>query len=149
MRLTLHTDYGLRVLLVLARERALDRAHPLTVPALATALDVSREHLVKVVQALAAAGWVATRPGRGGGVHLAVAPDALDVADVVAHLEGRGGVLACVAEPAVCVLEPGCRLRRKLMAAEDAFYAALAGTSVADLVRRPRATDGLARLAVR
>ena len=141
MKLRLQTDYALRVLIYLARCEDLTR-----VDAMAEAYDVSREHLVKVVQALARHGWVETKAGRGGGVRLTADPARLDVATVIGAFEGREGVLECVAEPTVCVLEPGCRLRRKLMAAEAAFYRELEGTTLADLVQRPRAGTGLSRL---
>lgn len=143
MKLRLQTDYALRVLIYLARSGEISR-----VDAIAEAYDVSREHLVKVVQALSRHGYTETRSGRGGGVRLAQLPADIDVADVVGAFEGRQGVLECVAEPQVCVLEPGCRLRRKLIAAEAAFYDELAGTTLADLVARPRPSTGLARLPI-
>jgi len=143
MKLRLQTDYALRILITLAREPRLVR-----VDAVAEAFRISREHLVKVAQALSRHGWVETRAGRGGGMRLAVAAESIDVAAVVGAFEGREGVLECVAEPTVCALEPGCRLRKKLIAAEAAFYRELQGTSLADLVRTPRAGSGLARLSV-
>jgi DNA-binding IscR family transcriptional regulator len=59
---------------------------------------------------------------------------------VVADFEGRSGVLACVAEPTVCVLEPGCVLRHALMDAENAFYDTLGKLTIADAVE-PRSTQ--------
>ncbi len=143
MRLRLQTDYALRVLIYLARSDGLVR-----VESVAEAYDVSREHLVKVVQALARHGWVTTRAGRGGGVRLTGSAADVDVGEVVAAFEGRQGVLECVLEPETCVLEPGCRLRRKLIEAEAAFYAVLEGMTLADLVARPGPSTGLARLPV-
>ncbi len=147
MKLRLQTDYALRVLIYLARAGTTDGAETLVrVDSMAEAYDISREHLVKVVQALSRHGYTATRSGRGGGVRLAMAPEDIDAAAVVGDFEGRNGVLECVVEPTVCVLEPGCRLRRKLMAAEAAFYAVLEGTTLADLVAKPSASSGLAQL---
>lgn len=144
MQLTLHTDYGLRVLILLAHgQRAA------TTDEMAEALDVSKHHLVKVVQTLARHGWVRTLRGRAGGVELTVDPEMLNVGDVTAALEGKDGVLACVVSPEVCVLEPGCRLRRQLMAAEEAFYDVLRQSSLADLVRRPAPGHGLTKRSLR
>lgn len=140
MHLNLATDYGLRVLLYLSRA-----SEPTPVGEIAQAFAISKDHLVKVVQQLGRLGYVRTLPGRRGGVTLARAPGAIDVGRVVAQLEGRHGVLACIEDPSVCVLEPGCSLRRRLRAAEDAFYAVLEGTTIADLVRGPR-RGGLANL---
>jgi len=141
MRLKLQTDYALRVLLYLA---AADRLCP--VDEIAGAYAISREHLVKVVQQLAREGWVATRAGRQGGVELSRPAAQISVADVVAAFEGRREILECVSTPSVCVLEPGCDLRRLLMAAEQAFYDALGATTVAELVRRRR--GGIANLSI-
>jgi len=138
VNLKLQTDFGLRILIYLART-----GRRATLDEIAQFFDISREHLVKVGQALTAHGWVQSTRGRSGGLDLAVSADDVDVGDVVAALEGRNGVLQCVAEPDVCRLEPGCRLRRRLMVAEDAFYAALSGLSLADLIRRPASHHGL------
>jgi Rrf2 family nitric oxide-sensitive transcriptional repressor len=150
VQLKLKTDYALRVLLMLAHRGShdgprhgaaddADRPAPLTTEAVAEAFGISKDHVVKVVQELARHGWVHTRPGRGGGIVLAVDPATLRVDEVVAAIEPRRGVLECVEHPDVCVLEPGCDLRRLLIDAERAFYDVLAGRSVADLVaRRPR-----------
>lgn len=141
MHLKLQTDFGLRILIYLARQGG-----RVPVDTVASAYDVSREHLVKVAQRLQKLGYIRTYAGRGGGMELARAPAAVDVGEVVARLEGRDGVLECVADSSVCVLEPGCRLRRLLISAEQAFYDALTGSTLADLVHRPHPRHGLARL---
>src|SRR2546423_9726938 len=106
MNLKVHTDYSLRVLLYLAHKN--DQA---SVDEIATAYQISKDHLFKVVQQLVHLGYVASKPGRRGGIRLKRKPADVRVGDVVAQLEGRNGVLACVEDPAVCVLEPGCMLR--------------------------------------
>ena len=143
MRLTLHTDYALRTLLYLAHTQK-----PAPVDAIAGAYAISREHLVKVVQTLTRLGYVSTRAGRGGGVSLARDPGEITVSQVVADVEGRQQVLECVLRPKVCPLEPGCGLRRLLMQAEDAFYAALEGTTIADLAHPKSRRGGIHNLAL-
>ncbi|MCB9896671.1 MAG: Rrf2 family transcriptional regulator [Planctomycetes bacterium] len=141
MQLTLHTDYALRVLIFLARIGRRER-----VEAIADAFGVSKDHLVKVVQTLARLGYVQTHSGRGGGVSLAREAASIDVAEVVGELEGRQQLLACFDDAEACLLEPGCRLRKRLMLAEKAFFDALAGLTVADLVSRPDPRHGISRL---
>lgn len=133
MRLKLQTDYALRVLLWLAATR-----RQATADGLAAAFGASREHLVKVVQELARAGLVSTRPGRGGGVRLARPPEELRVAEVVARFEGRDAVVACLTDPRACGLHPGCDLRRLLRDAEQAFYDTLGTVTLADLAAGSR-----------
>jgi Rrf2 family nitric oxide-sensitive transcriptional repressor len=69
LRLTSFTDYGPRVLMRIAG--APDRAF--TTSELADEFRVSRNHLAKVISALAAAGLLETRHGGGG--MLARAPE--------------------------------------------------------------------------
>src|SRR5690625_6756006 len=73
MRLTHYTDYTLRVLTYLGA-RPGERS---TIREISEAYGVSRNHLMKVVQQLAAEGWVDSVRGVGGGLMLA--DDALDV----------------------------------------------------------------------
>jgi Rrf2 family nitric oxide-sensitive transcriptional repressor len=129
MRLTAFTDYGLRVLMRLAD----DPAASLTTEALARELALSRHHLQKVVQALARAGWVATRRGAGGGFTLAVEPAALSVGAVVRRLEEPQPLVECFrADGGACRLTPRCALRHRLARAREAFLADLDRTSLAD-----------------
>jgi Rrf2 family nitric oxide-sensitive transcriptional repressor len=149
MKLKLRTDFALRVLLYLSHRGHLKPGaseRPVPVDELAGAFDISRDHVVKVVQDLVRHGWAATRAGRGGGVSLAVDPASLSVGAVVAAFEDRAGVLECVASPQVCVLEPGCRLRRKLIEAEAAFYTVLDDVTVADMADTRGRPGGLRNL---
>jgi Rrf2 family nitric oxide-sensitive transcriptional repressor len=63
MRLTSFTDYGLRMLMRMAS--APDRAF--STADLADEFGLSRNHLAKIMQRLARAGYVDTRRGSGGG----------------------------------------------------------------------------------
>jgi Rrf2 family nitric oxide-sensitive transcriptional repressor len=143
MRLRLQTDFALRVLLYLSY---VDRKA--TVNEIADSFGISREHLVKVVQALARHGYVLTQPGRHGGVTLACDPKTTTVREVVEKIEGRHGVLDCVAAPGSCPMEPGCDLRRLLMFAEEKFYAALATKTLGDLTQGSSSRGGLKNLSI-
>ena len=135
MILTLHTDYALRTLLFLSHATA-----QVSVAEVAEAYGISREHLFKVVQALVKLGYVHSRTGRNGGIRLARDPADIRVADVVAHFEGRSGVLPCVGDPGYCVLGAGCKLRHALIDAENSFYESLGRVTFADLLASNGAT---------
>jgi DNA-binding IscR family transcriptional regulator len=62
-------------------------------------------------------------------------PETIKIDEVVGQFEGRNGVLACVDDPGVCILEPGCVLRNVLIKAEAAFYDTLGQLSLADIIR--------------
>ena len=146
MVLKLQTDYALRTLMYLAHVGG-----QASVQEVAAAYGISRDHLFKVVQHLVRLGFVASRPGRAGGVRLAMDPADIRCGEVVAGFEGRHGLLPCVRDPSACVLEPGCVLRNALMKAEDAMYGVLERFSVADMLRANAASrhGGLFNLTVR
>src|SRR6266576_2534036 len=130
MNLKVHTDYALRTLLYLAH-----RDEQASVDEIARAYGISKDHLFKVVQELVRFGYVTSKSGRHGGVKLRRDPAEIRVDKVVADFEGRHGVLACVEDPTVCNLEPGCMLRIQLMRAEAAFYDTLAQMTIADVLK--------------
>ena len=130
VNLRTQTDYAMRVLLYLAYKPA-----QTPVEAIADAYGISKDHLVKVVQHLVRLGYVRSQSGRFGGVRLARRAEEIGVSQVIADFEGRNGVLPCVGDPDVCVLEPGCVLRNLLMKAETAFYGTFDGVTLADLIK--------------
>ena len=67
MQLTRHTDYALRILLYLG---AYTRG-PVSVNEIAGYFNISRHHLVKIVQQLTGHGFVVTTRGKHGGMQLA------------------------------------------------------------------------------
>lgn len=143
MRLTAFTDYGLRALMRLAG--APERTF--STDEIAREFAISRHHLTKVVRDLAAAGFVATRKGAGGGLRLARPAETITLGDVVRSLEARQALVECFrADGGACTLEPRCRLKARLAAANAAFLAALDRTTLADCAypapparrRRPR-----------
>ena len=130
MKLRLQTDYALRALIFLGY---VDRKS--TAEEIAATFDVSKDHLVKVIQQLSRLGYVRALPGRGGGVVLTQDAAEILVGDVIKAMEGAVGILGCVNDSKFCPMEPGCRLRRVLMSAEAAFYDELGTVSIADLYR--------------
>ncbi|TJY56257.1 Rrf2 family transcriptional regulator [Sinimarinibacterium sp. CAU 1509] len=134
MRLTAFTDYGLRVLMRLAG--APDRLF--TTDKLAEEFGISRNHLAKVVQDLARAGFIRTQRGAGGGFMLAVAPGSISLGDVVRQLEQRQSLVECFrSDGGACSLTPRCRLKSRLVAAQEAFLTELDRTSLAECVYVP------------
>lgn len=135
MRLTSFTDYGLRVLMRMAG----DPARAFTTADLATEFQVSRNHLAKVISALAAAGLLKTRRGSGGGAMLARQPADIRLGDVVALLEADQALVDCFAAGGTaCTLAPHCRLKTRLRHAETAFVADLNRSTLADCLYRPQ-----------
>lgn len=135
MQLTRFTDFGLRVLMYLTQCR--DRPAAVTIPEIAGRFDVSRHHLVKVVHFMAQREWVSTSRGKGGGLSLARLPSEYRVGDLIRELEQQGPLIDCREPP--CALDGSCRLSGVLAQTLNAFYDALNGYTLADLVRDPTA----------
>ncbi|WP_447919077.1 Rrf2 family transcriptional regulator [Achromobacter aegrifaciens] len=135
MQLTRFTDFGLRVLMYLTQCR--DRSAAVTIPEIADRFSVSRNHLVKVVHFMAQQGWVSTSRGKGGGLRLSRSADNYRVGDLIRQLEQQGPLIDCREPP--CALDGACRLSGVLAQTLQAFYDALNGYTLADLVRDPTA----------
>ncbi len=134
MRLTLHTDYALRVLMHLA----LAPGRLVTISEVAASFSISRNHLVKVAHELGQAGFVETMRGRGGGLRLARPPEEIAIGDVVRAMEEDFRIVECFDRDAnSCCIAPTCRLKRLLKEALDAWLAVLDGATLADLVEKP------------
>ena len=136
MRLTAFTDFGLRALMRLAAEAE----RKVTTEELASELKISRHHLTKVLRTLADAGVIETQRGSGGGIRLGRSPKKISLGEIVRVLEARQALVECFrADGGDCILSPGCRLKGKLAAAEEAFLRSLDQTSIADCAHpRPR-----------
>lgn len=130
MRLNVGTDYGLRVLMFLLAEPG-ERAQ---VDQMADAFAVSANHLNKVVQRLARAGFIETFRGRSGGIILARPPGDINLGDVVRSLEADFGLVECFLDGGMgCCLSPACRLRGVVREALEAFLDTLSRYTLADL----------------
>lgn len=143
MRLTLHTDYALRLLMLLAMEPG--RLH--TIEEIARRHGISRNHLMKVTQTLAQSGFVDSLRGRGGGLRLAREAATITLGDVLRATEDSFALVECF-DPGrnTCVLATACGLRGPIEAALAAFLAVLDGHSLADLVRSPGTLRQMRRL---
>jgi Rrf2 family transcriptional regulator, nitric oxide-sensitive transcriptional repressor len=136
MRLTVFSDYTLRVLMYLA----LDRTRLATIPEIAAAYGISENHLMKVVHQLARAGVVESVRGKGGGVRLARAPEEIRLGEVVRASEGDTPIVECLSgKPSSCRISSPCRLKGILVDAFAALYDSLDEHTLADLVETPRA----------
>ena len=134
MRLTLHTDYSLRLLMLLALEP--DELH--TIEEVAVRYGISRNHLMKVTQTLAQAGFVDSLRGRGGGLRLGKPAAKIILGDVVRATEDGFNLVECFDRKTnTCVVAPVCGLRGPLEEAVLAFLRTLDKYSLADLVANP------------
>ena|SRR5688572_7126388 len=144
MQLTAFTDYTLRTLMGLGAVAP----EKLTMGQLSEAYGISVHHLLKVVNELAALGYVETMRGKAGGARLARAPNEICIGTVVRQVESEFGVVPCLREgEAPCVIAPACRLKRLLAGATESFLGELDRHTLADLLEPRRKLQTLLKLA--
>lgn len=132
MRLTYFSDYAFRVLMYLAVTP--DRR--CTIREISDAYDISRAHLMKVVNLLTREGLVLAQRGPSGGLTLALPPDQIRLGDVIRKTEDDLGLVECFRPENSCRLTPSCALAPAISRALQAFLAELDKQTIADLVRK-------------
>ncbi|MFG6158803.1 RrF2 family transcriptional regulator [Halomonas sp. 1390] len=130
MHLTRFTDYSLRVLLYLAvkgEERS-------TINEIAERFEISRNHLMKVVQDLNHQGYLTAIRGKNGGLVLKRRPEDIPLGELVRATERDLELVECFGDSNECVITPACRLKPILAEALAAFIAVLDRYTLADLL---------------
>ena len=134
MQLTHFTDLGLRVLMYTSQPQRITRSgQAITISEIAASLNVSRNHLVKVVHFMANQEWLITTRGKGGGLALAKSPADYNLGHVIRILEGTTQVVNCAEPP--CALRFACGLKSVLDDALQAFYQCLDQYTLADMIQ--------------
>jgi Rrf2 family transcriptional regulator, nitric oxide-sensitive transcriptional repressor len=135
MRLTMQTDYALRMLVHLG----VHNQRLVTVGETACAFAVSKNHMTKVAHRLCHEGFVKAVRGNGGGLRLALRPSEINIGEVVRRIESDFSLVGCF-EPRCedCRISSACLLRSALRNALKAFHETLGEYTLQDLlVTRP------------
>lgn len=134
MRLTLFTDYSLRVLMY----TALVPDRLVTVAELSKAYDISINHIMKIVHFLAQQGYLETIRGKGGGMRLQRAPADINLGQLVRTTEVNDTLVECFdSASSKCRIDGhGCMVGAVLRKAQHAFFEELSGHTLDDLLRR-------------
>ena len=127
MKLTRYTDYALRVLVYIG----LCPDGQASIAEIAARYGISENHLMKVVQQLGRAGFLATSRGRGGGVRLGRQPELIRIGDVVRVTETDFDIADCEN----CMLGGQCKLTSVFAKATAAFLAVLDQYTLVDVIK--------------
>ena len=134
MRLSEYTDYTLRVLMYCAAHRE----RLVTIAELAEHHRLSKNHLMKVVNALTRSGYLTAVRGRSGGLKLARPAAEIGLGDVVRATEPDFALVECFSTGNQCVIAGCCRLPHALTEALDAFLGALDRYTLESIALKPR-----------
>ena len=135
--LTQRSRYGLRAMLLLAREPA--AAPPVPMSRIAQEAVIPRKFLEIILADLKKAKLVISTRGKQGGFHLARPASMISFGDIIRVIEGPLALVPCVSRTAYkrckdCRDEASCEIRRAMMIVRDDTARILDGTSLAAAV---------------
>jgi len=131
MRLTLQTDFALRVLIHVG----VNDGKLTTINDIAQSFGISKAHLMKVVNYLSQMGYLDTVRGRNGGIRLMREARHINIGQVVRDTEESLDIIGCLERNGYCCIERVCVLRGALRDATQAFLAVLDTYTLADLIK--------------
>ncbi|KMW59510.1 Nitrite-sensitive transcriptional repressor NsrR [Candidatus Rhodobacter oscarellae] len=107
-----------------------------TASAVARLFGLSEHHVAKICSRLVQGGLLVSARGRNGGLALARPAEEITLGDAARCLAEQTALVECFGGgPCDCLILPACGLRAPLAKAQEAFYAALDGHSLAEAVR--------------
>jgi Rrf2 family nitric oxide-sensitive transcriptional repressor len=128
MQLTNFTDFGLRALIFLA---SLPKDELTSITIVTETFDVSRNHMVKIINKLGQEGYVKTVRGKNGGICLGRPAELINIGDVIRSIEPLQ-VVNCA--PDFCHITSACRLKNALAKAKQAFLGELDNYTIQDML---------------
>ncbi|MBQ5152941.1 RrF2 family transcriptional regulator [Macrococcoides caseolyticum] len=132
MKLTLYSDYSLRVLMYIARQE-----HRVQIDEIANFYGISKNHLTKVVNNLATLGYIETTRGRGGGIRIKMAPEEINIGALIRKTEEHFNLVECFdRETNTCPIAGICGLQGVLGEALNAYLSVLDKYTLQDILFR-------------
>lgn len=129
MRMTVKTDYCLRVLIYLQTIK-----QKVTIKEIADAYGISKNHLSVAVNTLSELGYVISTSGPKGGIEFNSAFANKTVADLILKIEDMSIVECFNSDKNTCTLNPRCKLKNILKKATNAFVNELKDYKISELV---------------
>ncbi len=143
MRISRKSEYALRALVSLARERRWWGIHELS-----GRENIPVKFLEQILLALRHAGMLASKRGVGGGYTLLRAPDEITVAEIIRTFDGPLAPVPCAAErpteKCTCPDPRTCPVRLLMTRVRADLAAALENQTIGDMLRLAPGADTLA-----
>jgi len=133
MKIRQFTDYSLRVLMYLA----IQDQDLVTIREVAERYNISKNHLMKVVQELNLKGYLVATRGKHGGIRLSRDPEDINVGQLVRLMEQDSILVECFGPNNQCVITPACQLKKMLAEAMESFFTCLEQYTLEDLISTP------------
>ena len=137
MQLTLHTDYSLRILIYLT---FLGEGETVTISEITDQYEISRGHVMKVVNHLSQKGYLTSIRGKGGGVKLSRPASEINIGKVIRDMEPNFHVVECFnPKTPDCKIKSDCTLIPVLAEATNKFLGVFDQYSLQDVVKNQSA----------
>ncbi len=132
MRLNQASDFALRVLMFVATNKTdLSKIDDISMR-----YNISRAHLMKIVNKLARAGLLQTVRGRNGGLRLNLPPEHIRIGHVVRAIEEDFALVECMrGSQNKCIITPACHLTSIFAEALAEFIKVLDKYTLADITQ--------------
>jgi FeS assembly SUF system regulator len=122
------TDYAILAMVELARDGGI-----LSAQRLAERIHVETPTISKVLKQLAKRGLVTSSRGANGGYRVAKDAGAINVAEIIAAIEGPIAMTECSVEQGLCSVEHSCTMRSNWQRISLAVARALRDVSLAEM----------------
>ena len=136
------TDYAILAMVELARDGGILSAHRL-----AERVNVEVPTVSKVLKLLAKSGLVVSSRGANGGYRVARNAGAINVAEIIAAIEGPIAMTECSVEQGLCTVEHSCSMRSNWQRISLAVARALEHVSLAEMTMPMRFDSSALRIA--
>lgn len=134
MQLTKQTDFAFRVLIYLATHQSSETLSQ--IQQISDFYNISKNHLMKVVQKLSNHGYILAKRGHQGGLKLGKNAQDITLREIVELIEQTLDPVNCMQQDSPCILHGDCRLKMYLNQAQEAFLARLEKATLADLLNK-------------
>ncbi|MGL4338303.1 MAG: RrF2 family transcriptional regulator [Turicibacter sp.] len=130
MQLSKFTDYSFRILIFLGQ----NQKELYTIEQLSTFHNLSKDHVKKITQKLAHAGYINSTKGRNGGICLGMSPENINLGDVIQLTEDNLMLVNCFQTNCVCTLKPNCKLKKIIHDSLTSFIETYSRYTLADIL---------------
>lgn len=140
MRLSHKADYGLRLVMELARVYPKGRVPTYEI---AKRQAIPEPFLAKIVAELSQHGIVDSKRGMRGGVQLARPPEEITLFDVIDALDGPFSFAPCLRDPGFCAMRGNCAMQAVLEEAQRVLAEYLGNVTFAEILARHETPTGI------
>jgi len=137
MQITRYTDYSLRVLIYLA----VNQDKSVTINDIATSYQISKNHLMKIVQQLNQQGYLLATRGKNGGIKLNKPTADINIGSLVRKIEDKSKLIECFGPDNHCVITPSCQLKGLFAQAQENFFKTLDTVTLQDLIGEDKSSN--------